>query len=55
MTKDESRLLLRLPTELRERLEELAAKEYRSLTGEILHLLNLALKQKEAAAGDDPA
>lgn len=47
MAKDESRLLLRLPAEMRQQLEELAAKEFRSLTGEILHLLALALKSKQ--------
>jgi hypothetical protein len=54
---DDTKLLLRLPAPVRQKIEEKAEREFRTLTSEILYLLDYALKahegndQKAAAGG----
>lgn len=44
---------LRLPPEIRTKVVKLADKERRSLSAQIVHLIEVALSDKEAAAGKD--
>lgn len=45
--KEDTKLLLRLPAHVRQQIEENAEREFRSLTGEILYLLDYALKAQQ--------
>lgn len=52
MTDSNSRYLLRIPADLREKLEQWASEDDRSLNSLVIHLLRRAVSQKEEAGND---
>jgi hypothetical protein len=50
---EDTKLLLRLPAEVRQKVEAEAKREYRSLTSEILYLIDYALKAQEKSGGGE--
>lgn len=54
MSRQDPALMVRLPGELKERLRKQADADRRTLTGEVIYLLERALHSTETATGATP-